>query len=604
MRPFFSLFHSLLLVLLVFASAALADEKADDKKPDTNAPAQQKSTKATVAMLTVKGSLPETAGQLGLFGDIQGNLADFVARLDRIANDKAVSGVVLKIRNPDIGPGKVRELRDSISRVRKAGKRITAQLESAASADYLVACACDEIVMPESGEIMIPGVRAEVMFYKGLLDLVGIQPDMLQVGDFKGAAEPYTRTEMSPEFRRQYAAVLDDLYNQMVDMIAADRKLDPAKVRELIDVGVFLPAEAKAAGLIDEVVYDDELKGRWEKKLEVEKVNLAENYGKKKVNTDFSGMTGMFELFNLMLGTKPTQRTTSNKKLALIYASGIIMPGDSAASLLAGEVLGSETLVKAIRQASEDKTVVAIVLRVDSPGGSALASDQIWRAIQQCEKPVVASMGDVAASGGYYISMGCDKVFAESGTITGSIGVVGGKLVLKGLFDKVGLKTDVISRGKNSGILSDTSAFSDSERAVWRKLMEEIYRQFLTKAANGRNMDLAQLEPLAGGRIWTGRQAKDVGLVDEVGTLRDAVAAAKKLAGQDPEEKLELLVLPKPKNFFDQLFEGEFGASAPAGLKLGTSTPELMRRLAEIDHLQRLFHEPALYLMPHRVEFR
>ena len=593
-----------LCMTLLLGLSAFADEKASDTSGQSKPASDKKPTKTTVAMMTVKGSLPETAGQLGLFGELEVNLAEFLSRLERVANDKALSGVVLKIRNPDIGPGKVREVREAIGRVRKAGKKVTAQLESAASPDYLVACACDEIVMPESGEIMIPGVRAEVMFYKGLFDRLGIQSDMMQVGDFKGAAEPYTRTEMSAEFRKQYEVVLDDLYNQMVEMIATDRKLEPAKVRELIDVGIFSTADAKAAGLIDEVVYDDELKARWEKKLEVEKVDIADNYGKTKVNTDFSGMTGMFELFNMMLGDKSSQGASSNKKLAVIYASGMITSGDSMASLLGGEVMGSDTIIKAIRQASEDKSVVAIVLRIDSPGGSAMASDQIWRALQKCEKPVVASMGDVAASGGYYIAMGCDKIFAEPGTITGSIGVVGGKLVLKGLFDKVGLKTEVISRGKNSSILSEQSMFSDSERGVWKKMMDEVYRQFLTKTATGRKMELAKLETLAGGRIWTGRQAKDVGLVDELGTLRDAIADAKKLGGQNPTDKLELLVLPKPKTFLDQLLEGDVSTSAPVGSRIRSSLPASWRHLAEIENLQRVLREPTLYLMPYQVEIR
>jgi protease-4 len=387
-------------------------------------------------------------------------------------------------------------------------------------------------------------------------------------------------------------------------MIATDRRLEPAKVRELIDTGVFLAAEAKTAGLIDEVLYDDQVRKRLESQLKVDQVELSENYGKKKISTDFSGMTGMFELFNLMMGNKGAARSSSSKKLALVFATGMIMPGESMSGILGDQVLGSDTLVKAIRQAEEDKTVVAIVVRVDSPGGSALASDHIWRAIRQCEKPVVASMGDVAASGGYYISMGCDKVFAESGTITGSIGVVGGKLVLKGLFDKIGLTTDVISRGKNSGILSGNSAFTESERQVWQRMMEEIYRQFLSKAADGRKMELALMEPLAGGRIWTGRQAKQKGLVDEVGTLRDAIAEAKKLAGRDPDEKLELLVLPKPKNFLDQLIEGELGASMPAGTRLPAAASEPLRRFAELQQLQQMCNEPVLFLMPHRVRVR
>jgi protease-4 len=409
---------------------------------------------------------------------------------------------------------------------------------------------------------------------------------------------------MSPEFRAQYEAVLDDMYLQIVEMIAADRKLEPAKVRELIDTGIFSAQAAKEAGLIDVIAYADELKPRLQKMLSVDKIELSENYGKKAVNTDFSGMTGMFELFNLMMGVKPVQRVSNSKKIAVVYATGVIMSGDSGASLFGGETLGSDTLVKAIREAEEEKSVVAIVLRVDSPGGSALASDQIWRAIQKCEKPVVASMGDVAASGGYYISMGCDKIYAEPGTLTGSIGVVGGKIVLKGLFDKVGLSTDVISRGKNSGILSEMTNFSDSERIVWKKMMEEVYQQFVKKAAAGRKMEIDKLESLAGGRIWTGRQAKSQGLVDELGTLIDAIAEAKKLAGLKPEDKTEQMTLPKPRNFLDQLFENELGAQTIFNRSGGLVTPEILQRLAEIEQIQKLFRERTLYLLPHRVEIR
>lgn len=586
---------------------AATDKKAADKKEPESTKTKgetKKPTRATVAALTIKGGLPESAGQLGLFGELEIHLADLVARLERAKNDSAVRAVILRIRGPQIGPGKIREIRAAISTLRASGKRVVAELESGMTSDYLLASACDEIVMPESGELMIPGVRAELMFYKGLFDLVGIQPDMLQVGDFKGAAEPYTRREMSPEFRQQYEAVLHDIYEQIVEMIAADRRLEPAKVRELVDTGVFSAQAARDAKLIDQVNYSDELKGQLQKVLGVDRIDLVENYGKKKINTEFSGMTGMFELFNLMLGGQPTQRTSSGKKIAVIYASGAIMSGEGGASLLGGETVGSDTLVKAIRDAEADRTVVAIVLRVDSPGGSALASDLIWRAIQKCEKPVVASMGDVAASGGYYISMGCDQIFAEPGTITGSIGVVGGKLVLRGLYDKVGLSTDVISRGRHSGLLSDSTPFNDSERAVWKKMMEGVYQQFTAKAAAGRKMELSQLEKLAGGRVWTGRQAKANGLVDEVGTLHDAIAAAKKLAGLQPEDKVERLILPKPRNFLDQLFENELGAQSQLPTNPASLPTELVRRLAEAETLQGLFRERVLFLLPYRVEVR
>jgi protease-4 len=294
------------------------------------------------------------------------------------------------------------------------------------------------------------------------------------------------------------------------------------------------------------------------------------------------------------------------------------MSGESSISLFGGETLGSDTIVKALRQARDDESVAAIVLRVDSPGGSALASDLIWREIAQIEKPIIASMGDVAASGGYYISMGCDRIFAEPGTLTGSIGVVGGKIALGGLYEKLGLKTDVISRGRNSGLLSGEDRFTDSEREVWKRQLEETYRQFTTKAAEGRNMELDRLETLAGGRVWTGRQARENGLVDELGTLRDAMKHAKTAAGLPEDDKVETLILPTPKSFIDQLLGAAAGQGDPlaSGALLDRATiggatiggaaiePKLARLLGEAELFRRLFAEPSVLVLPYHLNIR
>jgi protease-4 len=252
--------------------------------------------------------------------------------------------------------------------------------------------------------------------------------------------------------------------------------------------------------------------------------------------------------------------------------------------------------------------VKAIVLRIDSPGGSALASDLMWREITRIEKPIVASMGDTAASGGYYIAMGCDQIYAEAGTLTGSIGVVGGKVAVGGLFDKVGVNTQVISRGKNAGLMSPMTKFSDDERRVWKAMMDDVYRQFTSKAAAGRKMDLDKLDKLAGGRVWTGRQAKENGLVDELGTLRDALKAAKVAAGMGEDEKAELLILPKPQNFFDELFGGTSAMSGvnASGVKSGVEAlaPGMSRYLGDVETIRRLFTEPGVLIMPYRVDIR
>lgn len=589
---------ALVAVLWLASTPGFAQDKTDTNEK----PSPPDKTQAEVATLTVKGSLPEMAAQPGLFGEMEPNLADLQRRLRTAAEDEGLRAVVLRIRSPQVGRGKMGEIRDSIRQLRSSGKQVIAHLDTATSSDYLLAAACDRIVMPESGMLMIPGVRAEVTFYRGLFDKLGVSADMLQVGDFKGAAEPYTRREMSPEFRRQYQSLIDDFYDQMVNMIAADRQLDAARVRELIDTGVFTIEEAQQAGLVDRVAYEDQLEADLLEAFAVDEIDWKREYAKKKVDNDFSGMLGMMKLFEMLSGTNSARRGSSGKKIAVIYLSGMIMPGRSAAGFVGVNVAGSDTMIKAIRQANDDDKVVAIVLRVNSPGGSSLASDLIWRAIGECNKPTVASMGDTAASGGYYVTMSCDQVFAEPGTLTGSIGVVSGKFALDGLYEKVGVTTETISRGRNSGILSLEKRFSESERAAMEKTMRSVYSQFVRKAAAGRGVAEAEIEKVAGGRLWSGRQAAENGLVDKLGTMADAIAAAKQLAELPADEKVELLELPRPTSLFDQLLLGD--VQSPAIQDRGGLPTRIQRSLEAVRHLSRLSQEPALLLMPHQVEIR
>ena len=430
----------------------------------------------------------------------------------------------------------------------------TPLLDNASTQEYLLATACDEVVMPESGTLLMTGVRAEVSFYKNLFDKIGVQAEILRVGEFKSAAEPFTRTEMSPQFRKEMEELLDGFYQEMTQIISESRKLTPEKAAAAIDEGPLTAKRAKELGLIDRLGYEDELKSVVTDGNK-SKLQILRKYGKKKIDTDFSGFAGMVKFMELLTGADSSSRKSYADKIAVIYAVGPINTGKSKSDLFSDDTsLGSETLIKAIRTASEDKTVKAIVLRVDSPGGSALASDLIWRELQIVKKPIVVSMGNVAASGGYYISMGAKKIYAEPGTITGSIGVVGGKIALEKLYDKIGITTTVIQRGKNGGVLSSTTPFTEDERAAMQKLLNDVYDQFTRKAALGRKMEQVDLEKLARGRIYTGRRAKELKLIDEIGTLDDAVASAQKLAGLDPGEKIERLMLPKPTSPLEQFF--------------------------------------------------
>jgi protease-4 len=592
--------------------SADSDHKADVKSKSSSDSTSKKEAekspqaeKVRLAMLTLKDSLPETSEQAGPFGENKLDMREAINRLEKAAKDKSVSGIVLDIQNPTIGRGKVDELRGAIGRFRKSGKKAYAMLDSAEPSDYLVACACDEIVMPETGVVVLPGIHAEATFYRNLLAKVGVEADFIHIGDYKGAAEPLMRDKFSAPVRENMTKLIDDLYDDMVTTIVKDRPLSIAQAKEIIDTGMVTAGRAKDLGLIDRVAYPDTLRAELAKTYHAEPLVLVKNYGKKEVDTDFSGPMGFFKLLQAMLGGESSSSSRKGKKIAVVYCLGEITTGKSESGMLGGTSMGSTTIIEALRKANEDKNVVAIVLRVDSPGGSALASDLIWHETQVIKKPIVASMGDVAASGGYYISMGAKKIFAAPSTITGSIGVVGGKLALTGLFNKVGITTETIERGKNSGIFSSSGKFTDSQREVVKKMMEDMYGQFTSKAAAGRHMPVENLRKLAGGRVYSGRQAKEIGLVDELGTLHDAVAEAKKLAGLASSDEVRIEVLPEPTNFFESLF-GDLDSEKETKLSAGLNrvAPELMTLARRAARLRSIFDRPVAFMMPFELDIR
>jgi protease-4 len=589
------------------ASAETSKQTAPAKNDETKTQTQAapKRAKVRLAQFIVKDSLPETSGQSGPFGDLQLDLQETIARIEKAANDKSIAGAILDIRNPEIGRGKIHELRDAIGRFRAKGKKMYAQLESATPADYLVACACDEIVMPESGVIMLPGIHAEATFYKGLLGKLGIQADFIHIGDYKGAAEPYMREKFSKPVRENMTALVDGLYDEMVTTIVKDRPLSVAQVEAVIDRGLLSATRAKELGLIDRIAYSDVLRNELAESYEAEPLVYVKNYGQKKVDTDFSGPMGFIKLMQLMTGGGSSAGRDRGKKIAVVYALGPITTGKSQSDPFGGEIMGSTTIVEALREANDDKQVAAIVLRIDSPGGSALASDLIWRETQVITKPIVASMGDVAGSGGYYIAMGADKIVASPGTITGSIGVVGGKLAIRGLYKKIGISTDTIERGRNSGLFASSGRLTDSQREVITEMMEDIYGQFTAKAAAGRHMPLEKLQELAGGRVYTGRQALANGLIDQLGTLYDSIQEAKQLAGIDRNTKVRIEQLPEPTSFLETLFGGvDSEEEVRLGAALAPLAPELTEVARKAYQLRAVFDQPAALVMPFELEIR
>jgi len=594
--------------------AEAPDEKPDEKPAEEKAKKEKKRLKA-IAVVTVAGSLPEGASGSGLLGDVSPRLHRLVERLDRAAEDRRVGGVLLVVESPDIGRGRAAELRAAIQRVRERRKPVAALLVGSQPIHYSLAAACDRVVMPPASTLELTGVRAEVTFFKEMLDKLSVEAEILQVGDFKGAGEPLTRSSMSPQLRQQYEAFVGDLFDQLVERVAEDRSLDEERVRQLIDQGIFTPPAALDAGLIDAVAYEDDVIAWLDQKIDplrkddddsddddAKTPKILRDYGLRKADVDFSGIGGLVKLMEVFGGGGESSSSGSKKKVAVIHITGAIRQGNGGEGLLAEAAAGSSRIIKAIREAGEDDSVAAVVLRIDSPGGSALASDMIWREVKRLEKPVVASLSDTAASGGYYIAVAADRIVAAAGSLTGSIGVVGGKVAVGDALAKIGVRTDVVSRGRNAGWLSSNRPFTDSERAAFLDTMQDVYRLFTGKVAEGRKLPREQIEQLAEGRVFTGRMAAKAGLVDRLGTLEDAVDEACELAELDDEP--ERLLLPKPRGLFEDLLGGEPGGGAPLGRLPESLLGPFARLVPEAAALVELSAGQPMLLLPARVRVR
>ena len=502
----------------------------------------------SVLVLKVSGSLPDYSPEdpmAELFGFEQPqSLSSLLMQLRKAKVDSRIGAVLLDVDFPAIGWGKAEEIRDAIAEFRTSGKPIYAFMEIGSNREYYVASACEKVFLPPAGDLYINGFAADVMFYRGSLDKLGIEPEVIQIGKYKSAPEQYTRKEMSEGQREVINSVLDEYFARFTSAVAEARKKSPEDVRALIDNAPFHAIQAKQLGLIDEAFYRDqvydELKTRLGYQAE-DKIRTVAGKEYREVSSDSLGLN-------------------TGERVAIIYASGAINIGRSNRSPFGGETLGSDTLVKAINDAAEDGTIKAIVLRVDSPGGSALASDLMWHALEnaKAKKPLVVSMGDVAASGGYYIACNANKIVAEPSTVTGSIGVFMGKPVVKGLYDWLGITNEYVMRGKNAGIFRETEKWTTEERAKMQDQANQIYfGDFVPKVAKGRGKSDEEVNSLGQGRVWTGAQAKERGLVDEFGGMEKAIEIAKGLANLPADRDVKRIVFPEPRPFFESLFGGE-----------------------------------------------
>jgi protease IV len=463
------------------------------------------------------------------------SMRELLASIDYAAEDPNIRALFLRIAEHDLGWGRAEELFEAITKFRAAGKFALAFLEAPENVDTFIAAACDRVAAPPGIPIYLTGLLSEVMYFKGILDKLEIQPELFQAGKYKSAVEPYMRAGMSKEHRESVEAVLDGIYERWVAALAAGRGVDAARASAWIDEGPWQAEEAKDAGLLDALIYEDQVDDYLEKWLGLVPRRI--------------GLDRYLKLFGPRATVGDPWRKAQG--LALITASGTIHGGENHYYGAGDGSIGADTMRRALNAVREDDRISAAVIRVDSPGGSAVHSDLIWREVERlrAEKPVVVSMADVAASGGYYIAMPAHHIVAASATLTGSIGVIGGKINFKGLYNKIGIKKEQVRRGRHADIGTDYGQLTPELRKKMQGEMQAVYRIFVDKAAAGRKQEPERLERSAQGRVWTGAQAKELGLVDEIGSLLTAIARAKERAGIPASRRLPLFSLPRPRKF-------------------------------------------------------
>ncbi len=483
----------------------------------------------TVLVFDVPTTITEShpASSALSFTDLRGNEAtlwDVVFGIRHAARDGRVKALVLHVESVDWGWSRLADLREAIAEFRASGKPVYASLRGGAEAEYLLACSANHLAMPTTATLQLDGLVASAMFLRGTYDKLGITPNFEHVGTYKSAVESYTRTEMSPDARAALESLLDDEFHLLVDSLAAARRLSADSIRACIDDGPYMATDALAHGLIDTLLEQAEV----------------DSFARQA-----AGASARMVRLERYLDHVDTEDESA--PIALVVASGTIMPGRSHSSAWSGDQIGSETLIAQLRDLRERSSVRAVVLRIDSPGGDGGASDDVWREVRRlgARKPVIVSMSDLAASGGYYIACAGDTIVAQPGTLTGSIGVFGGKLNLLGLYRKVGLNIETVTRGRHAEMMSPFRDFTPEESDRFRSRLESFYRVFLSRVSEGRGLTAAYVDSVGQGRVWSGLAARQIGLVDELGGMRRALQIAAKRAGLDADDARRVRMVPR-----------------------------------------------------------
>jgi protease-4 len=488
--------------------------------------------------LEISGKLPELADDLTLLQRLMGRTAtsslhELRGKLRRIAADRHARGVILSVSDFSPGWATAEGLREAVDSVRGAGKQVIAYLSEADTRTYYALCNADKLLMPPTAMLYLLGLRTEAVFLRDALRQLGIEAEVTAVSPYKSGGDTFTRTDMSPESREQLERLLDQRYTALVQALASARSVEPETARSLIDRAPYKAEAARAVGLLDYTCYEDEL-GDW---LKQQQAQPDQPLRVRKWR-------------NAAGALRVPYRRYWPRSVAVVRVEGAITTGESRSvplplPLLGGEQAGSESITRALRQLESSPRIGALVLHIDSPGGDAFASDVIWREVLRVsqQRPVVVSMGNVAASGGYYIAAAASAIVASPGTLTGSIGVFALRPVVADLLHRSGVNLTTLQRGARAGLLNINQPPDEDERAVLRQLVDDNYADFRARVCAGRGLSDAELEPLAGGRVWTGREAHEHKLVDELGGLPAAVARARELAGLPPDERAPLAMI-------------------------------------------------------------
>jgi len=494
-------------------------------------------------VLRVGGDLQEMepGGVIGQFFEAPPTVRSLVESLRKAKVDTRISSVIIRPMGAAALWGKIQEVRDAITDFRRSGKPIIGFLEYGGQQEFYLATACDKVFLVPTSSLDLTGMANYELFLRGTLDKIGAYPDTMHIGEFKTASNTFTEHTFTPAHREMAESLNSDMYTQLIRGIANGRHKSEAEIRTLVDHGPFLPEDAVRAGLVDDVAYEDEIDDKVQ--LGKGKVNFLNDADYRRVSPTSLGLN-------------------RGPRIAVIYATGVIAAGESNYDSPSGQVVGADTMAESLRKARADSSIKAIVLRIDSPGGSAIASDVIWREVMLTRnvKPLIASMSDVAASGGYYIAMPAHAIVAQPATLTGSIGVVMLKFVIDGTLKKLGMNVEGVSKGRFADLYSPVRAFTPEERAKVQEQMQATYDTFVEKAAAGRNTTPERIDAIAQGRVWTGAQGKEIGLVDELGGLERALVVARQRAKIAPDSEVEIVVYPSRKSFYD-FVRNPFGAS-------------------------------------------